>query len=58
MPSSEFRKELASLVNRYSLENGCDTPDFVLAGYLTAALEAFDAAVLERERWYGRTVRE
>lgn len=49
----EFRQQLESLLNRYSQENGSDTPDFILAGYLTDALDAFDKAVRERERWYG-----
>jgi hypothetical protein len=52
--SSDFRKELASLLNRHSKENGCDTPDFILAKYLQGALHAFDVAVTEREKWYGR----
>lgn len=50
----QFRKELENLINRYSKENGSDTPDFILARYLTNALENFDAAVKERESWYGR----
>jgi len=49
-----FRDELISLLNRHSMENGSDTPDFVLAAYLHRALEAFDIAVGERENWYGR----
>lgn len=40
----EFRKELETLINRHSLENGSDTPDFILAQYLTDCLEAFDRA--------------
>jgi len=36
------------------MENGCDTPDFILAKYLLNALDNFNAAVIERERWYGR----
>jgi hypothetical protein len=43
-----FREELISLINRYSMENGSNTPDIVLADYLIACLEAFDEAVTER----------
>jgi hypothetical protein len=50
----EFAKELESLINRYSQENGSDTPDFVLAGYLRDCLSAWNTAVKARERWYGR----
>ena len=51
---TDFRKELETLVNKYSRENHSDTPDFILARYLENALNNFDAAVKEREEWYGR----
>ena len=54
---SEFRSELERLVNRCSMENGSNTPDFILADYLAAALAAFDCAVQQRETWYGRDAR-
>lgn len=44
-----FRDALEALINRESMENGSDTPDFVLAEYLVRCLEAFDAAVRHRE---------
>ncbi len=53
---SEFVKELKHLINRYSQENGSNTPDFVLAEYLNDCLSAFDKAVNTREKWYGRAV--
>lgn len=49
-----FRKALEDLINLYSMENGSDTPDFILAEYLKDSLEAFDKAVNLREAWYGR----
>lgn len=52
---SLFRTELAGVLNKYSLENGSDTPDFILARYLQNCLNAFDIAVTDREGWYGRT---
>ena len=51
---SQFQKDLASLINEYSKENDSDTPDFILARYLNAVLDNFNAAVLDREQWYGR----
>ena len=51
---SQFQKDLATLINEYSKENDSDTPDFILARYLNAVLENFNAAVLDREQWYGR----
>ena len=51
-----FRKELEKLLNKASKENGSDTPDYVLANYLNGALHLFDKAVIEREKYYGRTI--
>lgn len=50
----QFRDELEGLINKCSMENGSDTPDFILAEYLTNCLYAFDVAVVAREKWYGR----
>ena len=50
---STFKKELEELINKHSKENGCDTPDFILANFLNASLDAFDAAVKHRSEWYG-----
>ncbi len=49
-----FRTDLEGAINRHSQENGCNTPDFILADYLANCLLAFDNAVNARERWYGR----
>lgn len=48
---SDFRGELNSLINRYSKENGSNTPDFILADYLIDCLRALDIAVSARDRW-------
>jgi hypothetical protein len=52
--SEAFRKELESLINRHSIENGSDTPDWILTEYLIGCLETFDRAIGLREKWYGR----
>lgn len=51
---SEFREELVNLINRHSMENGSNTPDFILANYLMLQIESFDTTVNRREEWYGR----
>lgn len=53
-----FRKELERLLNCMSTENRSDTPDFILAQYITDCLEAYDRAVNRREVWYGRKTAE
>jgi len=50
----DFQKDLEKLINRHSKENGSNTPDWVLASYLVRCLEAFDACIELRERYYGR----
>lgn len=47
-----FKSELSALLNKWSKENGSDTPDFILAKYLMACLVAFDAATKLRTEWY------
>lgn len=49
---SAFEEELRATLNRHSMENGSDTPDFILAEYLLNCLDAFDTAVTARSTWY------
>lgn len=49
-----FNKELAELINRHSRENDSDTPDFILADFLSSCFDAYAVAVRAREEWYGR----
>lgn len=53
MTTADFRHELQDLINRYSLENGSNTPDFILADYLADCLMTFDKAVSRRHDWFG-----
>lgn len=52
---TEFERDLDALINRHSLENESNTPDFILAQYLVGCLKVFAMAVNDREKWYGRT---
>jgi hypothetical protein len=47
-----FQEELRHLLNKYCMENGGDTPDFVLSQYLFSCLEAFNTAVKMRDQWF------
>lgn len=53
MNKTRFRKELEGIINENSMENGSNTPDFMLAEFLVGQLELFDQMVLKREAWYG-----
>lgn len=45
--------KLRATLNAYSAENTSNTPDWILADYLLGCLDAFDLAVLAREKFYG-----
>ena len=47
-----FETELAHLINRHSIENASNTPDFLLAEYLMACLKAFAVTTEKRDVWY------
>ena len=47
-----FKDELRDLINKHSMENGSDTPDWLLAKYLCLCLDAFDETIRIRTEWY------
>lgn len=49
-----FRVDLEHLLKRHGREGKSNTPDFILATYLSNCLLAFADAVNQREKWYGR----
>ncbi len=49
-----FISELRAVINKHSMENGSDTPDFILADYLNNCLRTWNFATTAREKWYGR----
>jgi hypothetical protein len=50
---SDLLEELETLLNRFSVENESNTPDFILAEYMMGALKAFEQATRRRDAWYG-----
>jgi hypothetical protein len=55
--SISFQDALQNLINCHSMENGSDTPDFLLAEYLCDCLASYEVIVSKREAWYGREMR-
>ena len=47
--NKEFTAELEELINKYSLEGGSNTPDYILAEYLTMCLKTFNKTMQKRE---------
>lgn len=54
--AKSFEQELAELINKHSLENESNTPDFILAEYMRNCLDAFAKASKNRERWFGKSL--
>lgn len=48
-----FEQKLQELLNCFSVENGSDTPDFMLASYLIGCLRVYEATVKKRDAWFG-----
>jgi len=53
-----FRAELEVIINKYSMENSSDTPDWIIADYLVSCLDSFNQSVGAREKWYDREPEE
>ena len=48
---TEFEEGLRGLLNRTCQENASNTPDFILAEFLSRSLDAFTLCVVAREKW-------
>jgi hypothetical protein len=48
-----FIDDLEELINKHSLENESDTPDWILAKYIRGCLDAWKDATKSRDQWYG-----
>lgn len=57
--NATFKDELTNLINRYSMENDSNTPDFVISEYLMNCLTDFNRALNIRDNWNGsNTIKE
>ena len=52
-----FTEDLARLINSRSMENGSNTPDFLLAELLSDVLSIWNRYTIQREAWYGTNLR-
>jgi len=53
---TKLADEIRDAINRVSRENNSNTPDYILANYLMGCLDAFEAAVNQRDKWYDVTL--
>ena len=50
---SHFEQKLTDIINGHSMENGSNTPDFLLAEYMVGCLEIFNRTIAKRAEWHG-----
>ncbi len=50
---TSLAQDIAALINEHSMENRSNTPDFILAAFLTACLLSWNRATRDRDRWWG-----
>ena len=48
-----FHEDLRTAINANSMENGSNTPDWVLRDFLCDCLDAWNTATNARRDWYG-----
>jgi hypothetical protein len=56
MVENNAKKDFENAINRNSLENRSNTPDFLLAQYLMDCLKAYENVHDANEKWYGRNL--
>lgn len=56
--TKDFKTELTHLLNKHSIENGTNTPDFILAELICQNLQALGDFVRVREEWHGREFKD
>lgn len=49
---NNFRKDLTDLINRYSLEQLCNTPDFMLSDYLVSCFNNYCDIKNSTDNWF------
>lgn len=50
--NSNFKQELASLLNRYYYDTSCETPDYILADYVESCLLALCVTMTKNINWH------
>jgi hypothetical protein len=48
----DLDEELKTVLNKHSVENGSNTPDFILATYLIQCLNAWNTATNRRDAFF------
>lgn len=54
--TNAFKNELESAINRYSVDNELNTPDFLLAEYLVQCLNNYKDIAVKNKAWHSEGV--
>lgn len=49
----EFKEELKHLINKHSIENKCDMPDFLMAEMIVSFIESVSTPIKKTLDWHG-----
>jgi len=47
-----FERELTVLMNQHGIDTETNTPDYILAEYLTACLTHYSEVTKKRDKWF------
>jgi len=50
---ASFKQELTTLLNRHSMENSCDMPDFLMAEMICRFIDAVGSPIKRTLDWHG-----
>lgn len=53
---AKFMEEVRSAINRYSMEQGSSTPDFLLAEYLLGCLSIYEHTIQKRDNYFNLAI--
>lgn len=54
--TSEFKQELCTLIEKYNMEMGSNTPAYILANHIVRSMKAFDMTIRERANDRGESL--
>lgn len=49
---ARFKEDLSVLINKHSMENISDTPDFMLADFMVESMLVYGKTMKKRDKWY------
>ena len=47
-----FKKDLQELINKHSVENSVDMPDYILVNHLCGYIELMSHTLAQRDKWF------